>query len=127
MAYHSKHSSQALTKHYNTNPSAEANGVASKLTHGVDIGEAGSALVGEGVLELRAAGELVQHVDDGGGDLVHGAVVGGGGAQDLVQQGADDSGVVALGVADRRGGRTVGGCAQERNAACREGSQGSLS
>jgi len=64
------------------------------LTHRIDVGKARAVAVDESVSELRGASQGVEHVDDGGGDLGNGAVVGGGGVDDVVQQGADDSGVV---------------------------------
>jgi len=87
------------------------------LTHGVNVGQAASVDIAQSVLELGGSGQGVEHVDDGGGDLAHSAVVGGGGVQDLVQQGADDGCVVALGVTDGGSCGAVGGGGQEAQAA----------
>ncbi len=65
------------------------------LTHRVDIGQAGTVIVDQGVSQLGCAAQRVEHVHDGSSNLGHSAIVGWGGVDDLVQQGTDDTGVVA--------------------------------
>jgi hypothetical protein len=60
----------------------------------IDIGKAGAIGVDQGESKLGGSSQSVEDVDNGGGDLGNGAVVGGGGVDDFVEQSTDDSRVV---------------------------------
>jgi len=85
------------------------------LTCRVNVGDARAVDALQGVLQLGGSAQGVEQVDDGGGDLADGFVVGRDGVDDLVQPGTDDAGMVALGVSNLGSRLAVGRGGEEAN------------
>lgn len=88
------------------------------LTLGVNVGKAGAVVIQQGVLQLRGSAEDVEPTDNSVSDLQGGHVVGWGVIDDAIEEGADDSRVVALSVADLRGSPAVVWGRQKADTTC---------